>query len=79
MLATHTPYTLVLLAVSLFGSTSAAAPDADAASSSFDLHSPENAAWRHIQWSHHSKRALGKAWTGTTTLAGAGVSGVAAM
>lgn len=30
-------------------------------------------------WHHHGKRALGKAWTGTTKLAQAGTSGVGAM
>lgn len=85
MLATYTRLNWLLLALgglSLVGS-SVAAPEVDelGAASIFDLEATEDQGWRHIKWSTHSrsKRALGKGWTGSTTLARAGVSGVAAM
>lgn len=43
-------------------------------SATFELYDDESSVWHH-----HGKRALGKAWTGTTKLAQAGTSGVGAM
>ncbi|ORY90614.1 copper radical oxidase [Leucosporidium creatinivorum] len=89
LLALHTPLTLSLSLLALsslaFSSSSTSASsvsspglDTLGATSIFDLDTETT--FKHVKREHkHSKRALGAAWTGTSSLERAGVTGVGAM
>lgn len=86
LLVHHTRYLSFLLPFLAAAATAQASDDPAAAGSPSRSFVGDDAGttawkdWHDVRFERvHGKRALGKAWTGSSTLARAGVSGVAAM